>query len=75
VISSLESEENTIFLADVVAAERMRAGRRLSISEAWSKLPASWVAEYERGHETQENAARRARGLPLPVRPRTQQQQ
>lgn len=64
VIGELVSEENTIFLAEVVAAERLRDGRRLAIGEAWSKLPPEWVAAYERGHIEHEAAARAARGLP-----------
>jgi flavin reductase (DIM6/NTAB) family NADH-FMN oxidoreductase RutF len=68
VIDSLVSEENTIFLAEVVAAERLRDGRRLSIGEAWAKLPPEWVEAYERGHHAHEDAARVARGLPIPER-------
>lgn len=68
VIDSLVSEENTIFLAEVVAAERPRDGRRLSIGEAWAKLPPEWVEAYERGHLAHEDAARVARGLPMPER-------
>jgi flavin reductase (DIM6/NTAB) family NADH-FMN oxidoreductase RutF len=69
VIGTLVSEENTIFLADVVAAERLREGtKRLSVGDAWSKLPPEWVETYERNHLAQENAARVARGLP----PKTQ---
>jgi hypothetical protein len=46
----------------------LRDGRRLSVGEAWTKLPPSWIERYERGHEAQEDAARRARGLPIPAR-------
>lgn len=66
VIDALVTEENTIFLADVVAAERLRPGRRLAIAEAWAKLPSSWVETYERDHHDQEDLARAARGLPAP---------
>jgi flavin reductase (DIM6/NTAB) family NADH-FMN oxidoreductase RutF len=66
VIDSLVTEENTIFLADVVAAERLRDGRRLAIGEAWAKLPAEWVAGYELRHLQYEETARAARGLPIP---------
>ncbi len=68
VIDALASEENTIFLAEVVAAERLRDGRRLAIGEAWAKLPAEWVTAYEQGHLAHEDAARTARGLPIPER-------
>jgi flavin reductase (DIM6/NTAB) family NADH-FMN oxidoreductase RutF len=63
VCGSLDAEENTIFLADVVGAERLRKGGRLNIGEAWSKLPPEWVAQYERNHEPQLESARRYRGL------------
>jgi flavin reductase (DIM6/NTAB) family NADH-FMN oxidoreductase RutF len=66
VVDALVTEENTIYLADVVAAERLRSGRRLSVAEAWAKLPSSWVEKYERDHIEQENFARAARGLPAP---------
>jgi flavin reductase (DIM6/NTAB) family NADH-FMN oxidoreductase RutF len=68
VIDSLVTEENTIFLAEVVAAERLRDGRRLTVGEAWSKLPPEWVASYELRHLQHEDAARAARGLPVPDR-------
>jgi hypothetical protein len=66
VVDALVTEENTIFLADVVAAERLRPGRRLAIADAWARLPRSWVEHYERGHRNQEDLARAARGLPVP---------
>jgi flavin reductase (DIM6/NTAB) family NADH-FMN oxidoreductase RutF len=66
VIDAMDCEENTLFLADVVAAERLRPGRRLSVADAWAKLPAAWVDQYEHDHEAQVNAARAARRLPLP---------
>lgn len=63
VVRTLDCDENTVFLADVVAAERLRRGPRLAIGDAWAKLPPEWVEAYERGHVAQEEAARRARGL------------
>jgi flavin reductase (DIM6/NTAB) family NADH-FMN oxidoreductase RutF len=66
VIGALDCEENTLFLAEVVAAERLRPGRRLSVADAWAKLPAPWVQTYERDHVAQVNAARAARRLPIP---------
>jgi flavin reductase (DIM6/NTAB) family NADH-FMN oxidoreductase RutF len=63
VVGSLDAEENTIFLADVVAARRLRTGGRLDIGEAWAKLPPEWIERYERNHEPQLESARRARGL------------
>jgi flavin reductase (DIM6/NTAB) family NADH-FMN oxidoreductase RutF len=64
VVGELVNEENTIFLADVVAAEQLRPGSRLNIGTAWRTLPAEWVEAYERNHIHQTNAARRERGLP-----------
>jgi flavin reductase (DIM6/NTAB) family NADH-FMN oxidoreductase RutF len=63
VVGTLDAEENTIFLGDVVGAERFRKGGRLNIGEAWSKLPAEWIEMYERSHKLQVEDAKRARGL------------
>jgi flavin reductase (DIM6/NTAB) family NADH-FMN oxidoreductase RutF len=63
VVASLDAEENTIFLADVVSAERMRQGERLRIGTAWSKLPPEWVEQYEANHVQQLQSARQHRGL------------
>jgi flavin reductase (DIM6/NTAB) family NADH-FMN oxidoreductase RutF len=65
VVNSMDAQENTVFLADVVASEKLSSGQRLGIGEAWSKLPATWVEEYGRNHEAQLEDARRHRGLPL----------
>jgi flavin reductase (DIM6/NTAB) family NADH-FMN oxidoreductase RutF len=64
VVGMLDNEENTIFLADVVAAERLSPGGRLNIGGAWKSLPPEWVENYERNHLAQTNSARVARGLP-----------
>jgi flavin reductase (DIM6/NTAB) family NADH-FMN oxidoreductase RutF len=63
VVGSLDAEENTIFLADVVAAERFGTGDRLRIGEAWGKLPPEWIEQYDRNHHPQLESARRHRGL------------
>jgi flavin reductase (DIM6/NTAB) family NADH-FMN oxidoreductase RutF len=63
VVASLDAEENTIFLADVVAAERLRDGERLRIGTAWGKLPPEWIEQYEANHVPQLENARRNRGL------------
>jgi len=63
VVGTLDAEENTIFLADVVAAERLCEGERLRIGEAWSKLPREWLEKYEHNHGPQLESARRNRGL------------
>jgi len=64
VTASLDNDENTIFVGDVVAAERLNAGRKLDIGEAWAKLPPEWVETYERNHVAQVDHSRRMRGLP-----------
>jgi flavin reductase (DIM6/NTAB) family NADH-FMN oxidoreductase RutF len=63
VIGSLDAEENTMFLGDVVASEQLNRGGRLHIDEAWAKLPKDWIVEYERNHEPQLASAREYRGL------------
>lgn len=64
VTRSLDCEENTLFVGDVVAAEQLRRGGRLDIGEAWAKLPPEWIEAYDRNHEPQLASAREYRGLP-----------
>lgn len=64
VIKSLDAEENTIFLADIVAAEIQRPGKKLSVGEAWGKLPADWLKQYNDNHHAQLDDSRAQRGLP-----------
>lgn len=61
VTGSLDNEENTIFVGDVVAAEQLHSGRRLDIGEAWAGLGKEWTDEYERNHEAQIEHSRRLR--------------
>jgi flavin reductase (DIM6/NTAB) family NADH-FMN oxidoreductase RutF len=63
VVGTLDAEENTIFLADVVGAEQLRQGERLRIGTAWGKLPPEWIEQYEVNHVPQLASARRHRGL------------
>jgi flavin reductase (DIM6/NTAB) family NADH-FMN oxidoreductase RutF len=63
VVNTMDAEENTVFLADVVAAARLRRGKRLDINEAWQALAPEWIAAYERSHAAQVDDARRRRGL------------
>jgi len=63
VVKAFDADENTIFLGDVVAAERLNPGGRLNIGEAWSKLPTEWIEEYDRNHVPQLEHARRCRAL------------
>jgi flavin reductase (DIM6/NTAB) family NADH-FMN oxidoreductase RutF len=62
-VKAFDADENTIFLGDVVAAERLNPGGRLNIGEAWSKLPQQWIEQYERNHVPQMEHARRCREL------------
>lgn len=64
-VHSLDCEESTIFVADVVAAERLNQGGRLNIGEAWAKLPPEWIEQYEHNHIPQLQSARKYRGLPI----------
>jgi len=64
-VHHLDTEESTIFVADVVAAEVLNEGGRLNIGEAWGKLPPEWIEQYERNHVPQLQSARRYRGLPI----------
>jgi flavin reductase (DIM6/NTAB) family NADH-FMN oxidoreductase RutF len=64
IIGSLDIDESTIFVADVVAAERFSNGGRLNVGEAWKKLPPEWIETYDRNHIPQLENARERRGLP-----------
>jgi flavin reductase (DIM6/NTAB) family NADH-FMN oxidoreductase RutF len=63
VTGSYDNDENSYFFGDVVAAERLRKGHRLTVGEAWPLLGDAWIAEYERSHEPQVEHSRRLRGL------------
>lgn len=63
VIGTLDVEESSIFVGDVVASEILNEGQRLRIGEAWGKLPADWIAQYDANHHPQlENARARRFG-------------
>ena len=63
VCRTLDNDENTIFVGDVLASERLRPeGGRLHINEAWGK-PADWIEQYEHNHVAQLEDAKRRRGL------------
>jgi flavin reductase (DIM6/NTAB) family NADH-FMN oxidoreductase RutF len=66
VTGSLDNDENTIFVGDVVAAERLNKGRKLDIGEAWSKLPPEWIEQYDHNHHAQLEHCRLMRGLTSP---------
>ena len=64
VTGMLDNEECTFFVADVVAAESLRRGQRLSVGEAWGKLPKEWIEMFDSNHVAQVADSRRRRGLP-----------
>jgi flavin reductase (DIM6/NTAB) family NADH-FMN oxidoreductase RutF len=61
VTGSLDNDENTIFVGDVVASEVFSSGQRLRIGEAWGKLPHDWIERYEANHVPQLENARQHR--------------
>jgi flavin reductase (DIM6/NTAB) family NADH-FMN oxidoreductase RutF len=63
VVKSLDADESTIFVADVVQSERFRKGGRLNIGEAWAKLPPVWIEQYEHNHVPQLDNARENRRI------------
>jgi flavin reductase (DIM6/NTAB) family NADH-FMN oxidoreductase RutF len=65
VVHMFDVDESMIFVADVVAAERLNPGGRLNIGEAWGKLPPDWIEQYETNHHPQLQSARLYRGLPI----------
>jgi flavin reductase (DIM6/NTAB) family NADH-FMN oxidoreductase RutF len=64
VAKAFDGDENTIFLGDVVAAERLGKGPALDVRRLWAELPAEWTTAYEHRHQDGLIAAARlARGL------------
>jgi flavin reductase (DIM6/NTAB) family NADH-FMN oxidoreductase RutF len=63
VVSTLDAEELTIFLADVVGGGRHRSGELLTLAVLREHLPKEWLAEWVASRERQVNEARRRRGL------------
>ena len=66
VTGSLDNDENTIFVGDVVACERLNGGGRLNVGEAWGTLPPAWIEQYDRNHHAQVEHCREMRGLSTP---------
>jgi flavin reductase (DIM6/NTAB) family NADH-FMN oxidoreductase RutF len=64
VTGAFDNDENTIFVGDVVAAEKLNPGGKLGVGEAWALLGKEWTDEYERNHEAQIEHCRQMRGLP-----------
>ncbi|MGD1257048.1 flavin reductase family protein [Mycobacterium seoulense] len=61
VTGTLDNDENTVFVGDVVAAEVFSSALRLRVGEAWAKLPHDWIERYEVNHEPQLQNARERR--------------
>jgi flavin reductase (DIM6/NTAB) family NADH-FMN oxidoreductase RutF len=62
VVNSMDGDESTFFLADVVAGGRLSEGGRLSVGEAWAQLPSEWIEQYDDNHHGQLADCRRRRG-------------
>ena len=63
VVSTLDAEELTIFLADVVGGGRHRTGEPLTLPVLRQHVPKEWLAEWATSRERQIIEARRRRGL------------
>jgi flavin reductase (DIM6/NTAB) family NADH-FMN oxidoreductase RutF len=63
VVATMDGGEMTVFLADVVAGERLRDGEPLTWRAARPHMPPAWLAEFDANQERQRAEARRARGL------------
>jgi hypothetical protein len=62
-VGTLDAEELTIFLADVVGGGRHQSGEPLTLRVFREHLPKEWLAEWATSRERQINEARRRRGL------------
>jgi flavin reductase (DIM6/NTAB) family NADH-FMN oxidoreductase RutF len=63
VVGTLDAEELTIFLADVVGGGRHQSREPLTLRVRREHLPKEWLAEWATSRERQINEARRRRGL------------
>jgi flavin reductase (DIM6/NTAB) family NADH-FMN oxidoreductase RutF len=63
VVNSMVCEDQTIFLADVVQARRLRKGARLDVGTAWAALPDAWTTHYDGRLQAEIAIARRDRGI------------
>lgn len=63
VVGTLDAEELTVFLADVVGGGRHQSGEPLTLRVLREHLPKEWLAEWATSRERQINEARRRRGL------------
>lgn len=58
VCASLDIQESTVFVGDVVAAGTLCGGERLRVGPAWGRLPKEWIEQYESNHVPQLESAR-----------------
>ena len=63
VVATLDGEELTVFLADVLDGGRLRDGEPLTFGVFREHLPKEWLAEWSTSRERQIADARRRRGL------------
>ena len=63
VVATLDGEELTVFLADVVGGGRLRSGEPLRLGVLREHLPKEWLAEWAASRERQIDEARRRRRL------------
>lgn len=63
VVGTLDSGDMTVFLAEVVAGQRLREGEPLQWPAARERMPAEWLAEYDANQERQRRLARMRLGL------------
>ena len=63
VVNTLDAQELTIFLADVVSGGRQGTGELLTLPMLRRHLPKEWLTEWATSREHQVNEARRRRGI------------
>jgi len=66
VVGTLDAQELTIILADVIGGGRLRTAEPLTLAGLRQHLPKEWLAEWAASRARQVDAARRHRGLPIP---------
>lgn len=64
VVGTLDGDDMTVFLADVVAGERLRDGEPLQLRAARERMPQEWLAEYDTSQARQRAEARARLKLP-----------
>ena len=62
VVATLDGDEMTVFLGDVVAGECLHEGTALTMQMAHEQMSAEWLDEWERNHRRQLAEANRRRG-------------